>query len=138
MQSNPQLVYVSSLFTSKIFWTQVLAGAGMLATALGLHPAWLSADNQAELVGTLTMVATVAFRLFAASGPVSVTAPLSTPANQELGVGEHTITVAPPPPPVAPPAAVSVVSRALPVPPLPAPPPPPVIQPAPPAQAPVI
>ncbi len=112
---NPQLVYVASLFTSKIFYTQVLAAAATIATAFGLHPAWLSAENQVELVGALTMLATMAFRLWGSVGPVSLTAPISTPAPQELPPGVHTITVQPPLAPV-PPTTVSVVSQPLPPP----------------------
>jgi len=113
-QQNPQIVFVSSILTSKIFWTQVVAAAAMIATAAGLHPPWLDASNQAELVGALATLATVALRLWGYSGPVALTAPLSTQAAQELPPGTHTVTVQPPPAPAAPPPPTVTVQPSAP------------------------
>lgn len=104
-RNNPRIVFVSSLLTSKIFWTQILGAAATIATAFGVHPQFLSTESQVEFVGTLTMLATVGFRLWGYGGPVSLTAPISPQPDQELPPGTHTITVAqvvtPTPPPVA-------------------------------------
>lgn len=93
--NNPKLVFVASLFTSKIFWSQVIALAAMIATASGAHPQWASEASQAELVGLVDMIATTVFRLWGTNGPVSLSAPLSTPPAQDVSVGVHAVQVAP-------------------------------------------
>jgi hypothetical protein len=124
---------VKSLFTSKIFLAQVVTLVAMVATMAGYHPAWATEANQAELVSMIDLVATTAFRMFGVNGPVSLTAPISTPAPQDLlpgsqavevkadpnapvaiqqlAPGVHTVTVLPPPPPPpAVPPSLTVVS----------------------------
>jgi hypothetical protein len=92
--SNPQLVFVTSLFTSRIFWAQVIALAALIATAAGFHPDWWGADHQAELVGLIDAVMTTVFRVSGPNGPVSVSAPLATPPPpRELTPGDHVVTV---------------------------------------------
>ncbi len=91
---NPKLVFVASLFTSRIFWTQVIALAALVVTAAGYHPALLSAENQAELVGLVDALMTTIFRVTGPNGPVTLSAPLRRrPPPLELAPGTHTVTV---------------------------------------------
>lgn len=93
--NNPRLVFVSSLFTSRIFWTQMVGLAALLATISGAHPAWADPTQQAALVGAIDMIITTVLRLVGTNGPVSLSAPLSTPPPQEMDAGVHAVQVAP-------------------------------------------
>lgn len=87
-----QLQFVSSLFTSKIFWTQVITLIAMVLSASGVHV--IDAPGvQEQLVGTLDVVFTVIFRLTGANGPVSLGAPLNTPAPVDVPPGASVVTV---------------------------------------------
>ncbi len=87
-----QLTFVSSLFASKIFWAQVVSLIAMIATAAGVHV--LDAPGaQEQLIGGLDMLATIALRLFSPTGPVSLTAPFSTPAAQDIPAGASVVSV---------------------------------------------
>jgi hypothetical protein len=126
-----QLTFVSSLFTSKIFWAQIVSLAALVLSASGVHV--IDAPGvQEQLIGGLDMLATIMLRLWFPTGPVSLTGPLSTPAAQNipagasvvsvpapkdavqvaavqaLPVGSHTVDVAPPPPSIPPPVSVTV------------------------------
>jgi hypothetical protein len=114
MNNNPKIVFVASLFTSKIFWAQVVAIVATLATMSGFHPGWATEANQAELVGMIDMFATTALRIWGFSGPVSLTAPISALAPQELTAGVHTVTVTPPVPVPAPVPVLTISSAPLP------------------------
>ena len=136
MTPNPKIIFVQSLLTSRIFWAQVISLIAMIATTCGLHPQLLSEENQAELVGLIDMIATTVFRLWGVNGPVSLTAPITVPAPQDLPMsGTSTVTVhpqavpvTPPPPSVTvtphPPAVVQAPLPAF----VPAPPPVPLVQ----------
>lgn len=129
--ATAKLQFVSSLFGSKIFWAQVIALAASIASALGVH-LLDSQEAQQQAIGMADMLATMALRLWFPTGPVSLTAPFSVPASQDvpvgasvvhvaapqdavqttgvqpLSVGTQTITVAPPPPGAITPASVTV------------------------------
>jgi hypothetical protein len=117
---NPQISYVASFVTDKAFWAKVVGGVLLGLTAYGVKVPAIDAATQAEIVGFLTFAASFALQLWGGQGPIALTAPVSTPANQTLPPGVHTVTVTPPPVPV-PPTTVTVASRPLPA---PAPPPP--------------
>jgi hypothetical protein len=90
-----QLAFVSSLFASKIFWTQVVTLLAMILSAAGYHV--INAPGaQEQIVGGLDAIATMALRLFAATGPVSLAGPASTPPPQDVPVGASVVTVAAP------------------------------------------
>lgn len=92
-----QLSFVSSLFASKIFWTQVVSLIAMIATAAGWHLPYLETPGaQEQLVGYLDMAATFILRWLDSSGPVSIFAPFSTPAGQPVPVGASVVHVAAP------------------------------------------
>ena len=126
-----QLIFVSNLITSKIFWTQVVTLVAMILSAAGVHV--IDAPGvQEQVIGILDALATTALRLWAPTGPVSLSAPMSVPASQPvavgasvvhvaapaeavqtttvqaLAVGEHTVTVAPPVAANVTPASVTV------------------------------
>lgn len=104
------LMAQSSILTDKAFYAKALGGVALIVTAFGLHPAWLSLESQAEIAGGIAMLAALGFQLFGGQGPVSLTAPLSTPDPVVLPSGTHTVTVAAPPPPLPPPPPVAVVT----------------------------
>jgi hypothetical protein len=112
MASNPKIVFEASILTDKAFWAKALGGVALVATALGFHPEWLSAANQAEIAGGVAMLAALGFQLWGGQGPVSLTGPISTPDPTPLSPGTHTVTVAAPPAPVPPPTAAVTVTRA--------------------------
>ena len=90
-----QLTFVSSLFASKIFWTQVVTLIAMVLSAAGYHV--IDAPGaQEQLIGFLDVAATMALRWLTPNGPVSISAPLSVPANQPVAVGASVVTVAAP------------------------------------------
>ncbi len=92
-----QLSFVSNLFASKIFWTQVVALVAMIATAAGYHLPWLETPgSQEQLVGYIDMAATFLLRWLDSAGPVSIFAPFSTPAGQPVPVGASVVHVAAP------------------------------------------
>lgn len=94
---NPQLVFVTSLFTSRIFWTQVIALVALIVTAAGFHPDILSQANQAELVGLVDALMTTIFRVTGTNGPVSLKAPIRRPpAPVDVPPGRHTLTITAP------------------------------------------
>ena len=87
-----QLAFVSSLFASKIFWVQVVSLVAMILSAAGVHV--IDAPGaQEQIVGTLDALATMALRLWFPTGPVSLSAPFSTPANQNVPVGASVVHV---------------------------------------------
>ncbi len=135
MAANPKIILMSeaSILTDKAFWAKALGGLALITTAFGLHPSWLSLESQAEIAGGVAMLAALGFQLFGGQGPVSLTAPLSTPDPVTLPAGTHTVTVAAPPTPPLPTPVSVVTTRANLPPPEPAPPPPPL-----PPQTPVV
>lgn len=118
MNSQATIVFAKNLLSSKIFWTQAVALGATVATLMGVHPTWATEAGQAEVVGGITMVVTMALRLWGTNGPVTLTAPLRAPANQNLPVGVHQVTVTAPV--VPPPTTVTVVTQKAPVPAAPA------------------
>lgn len=90
-----QLTFVSSLFASKIFWAQVVALAAMVLSAAGYHIID-TPGAQEQLIGFLDAAATMFLRWYFPTGPVSMSAPFSTPASQPIGVGASVVTVAAP------------------------------------------
>jgi hypothetical protein len=90
-----KLQFVSSLFASKIFWAQVIALAASIASAFGVH-ILDSQEAQQQAIGMADMLATMALRLWFPTGPVSLTAPLSVPASQDVPVGASVVHVAAP------------------------------------------
>jgi hypothetical protein len=92
---NPKIVFVASLFTSRIFWTQVIALGALVLTKAGFTLPLLDDAGQAELVTLLDALMTTVFRTTGPNGPVSITAPLSTPAPIEVPPG-MTATVSAP------------------------------------------
>lgn len=90
-----QLAFVSSLFTSKIFWTQVVTLAALIASAAGVH-VLDDAGTQAQVIGMLDAIATALIRWWFPTGPVSLSGPLITPAPQDVPVGASVVTVAAP------------------------------------------
>lgn len=92
---TPKIVFIASLFTSRIFWAQVIALAALIATAAGWHPGWWSAENQAELVGLIDVLMTTIFRTTGTNGPVTLTAPLSTPPAIPIPPGSAVTVHAP-------------------------------------------
>jgi hypothetical protein len=87
-----KIQFVKSLFASKIFWTQMVTLAAMIASAAGWH--LLDTPGQQEqLIGTLDAIATVALRLWFPTGPVSITGPVSVPAPVDVPVGASVVSV---------------------------------------------
>jgi hypothetical protein len=86
-----KLQFVSSLLTSKIFWTQVVTVVALILNASGVHVLDDSAA-QAQLIAAIDAVVTVIFRLYS-SGPVSLTAPISTPPGQDVPTGASVVSV---------------------------------------------
>jgi hypothetical protein len=113
MNNQAQIVFVKNLLASKTFWVQAVALAALVATLAGVHPQWATEAGQAELVGAITTIVTMALRLWGTSTPVSLTAPFSPPASQSLPVGVHTVTVTAPVAP--PPTTITVVHNPPPV-----------------------
>jgi hypothetical protein len=98
MSPNPapaQLNFVSNLFTSKIFLTQVASLIAVLASAEGVH-VLDDPTMQVTLVAVLGAVATALLRWLAPTGPVSVSAPVVTPAAQDVPLGRSTVEIATP------------------------------------------
>lgn len=90
-----QLQFVSSLFASKIFWTQIITLAAMIASAAGVHV--LDAPGaQEQAIGILDALATMALRLWLPTGPVSLTAPMSVPAAQDVPAGASVVHISAP------------------------------------------
>lgn len=91
--SPPLLIFTRNLLTSKILWTQVVALLATILTASGVHilddPA-----TQTQWIGYLDMAATVLLRWAFDTGPVSVSAPLSTPTSVPVPVGTNVVHVA--------------------------------------------
>lgn len=87
-----KLTFVSNLLTSKIFLTQVVAILASIASAAGVH---LLDDQgmQQQLILVLDGVVTALLRWLFPTGPVSITAPVSTPAAQDVPVGASVVTV---------------------------------------------
>lgn len=126
-----QISFVSNLLTSKIFLAQIVTMIASIASAAGVH---ILDDQgmQQQAILLLDAVATALLRWLFPTGPVSLTGPVSTPANQNvpvgasvvhvaapaevvqtttvqpLTVGEHTVSVAPPAPMNVTPASVTV------------------------------
>jgi hypothetical protein len=134
MPAPAKLTFVSNLLTSKIFLAQVVTLIAMIASAAGVH-VLDDQGTQAQLIGVLDVVATMLLRWLFPTGPVSLSAPISTPLAQDvpagasvvtvpapkdrsqvagvqpLEIGAHTVEVVPPPPfapPQAVPATVSI------------------------------
>ncbi len=86
MSAPAQLNFVSSLFTSKIFWAQVVTLAAMILSAAGVHV--IDAPGaQEQAIGILDALATMVLRLWFPTGPVSLTAPMSVPASIDVPAG---------------------------------------------------
>ncbi len=81
-----QLNFVSSLFSSHIFWAQVVTLAAMILSAAGVHVID-GAGAQEQAIGILDALATMALRLWLPTGPVSLTAPMSVPASMDVPAG---------------------------------------------------
>lgn len=110
MAAPAQLQFVSSLFTSKIFWAQVVTLVAMIASACGIH--LLDAPGaQEQLIGVLDAIATVLLRLFFPSGPVSLGGPLTAPDPLPIPAGTSVVSVTAPPTGVAPIAVVQPLSE---------------------------
>lgn len=108
----PSVVFVKSLFASKTFWMHLFAAVATLAGLAGYH--WGTAAEQAAAVdyvmglgAVVVPIAGILVRLFGTSGPVSLTAPASPPAPQQLEVGTQTVTVVPPAAPIPPPPPIT-------------------------------
>ncbi len=87
-----QLTFVSNLFTSKIFLTQVVALAATVANAAGYRVL----DDpmvQQQAITILDLIVTALLRWLFPTGPVSVGGPVSTPANQDIQAGASVVTV---------------------------------------------
>ena len=91
-----QIQFVSSLFSSKIFWTNIVGIAAMIASAAGAKVPGLAPGQQEETIGMLMALATMLLRWLAPTGPVSLTAPLSVPAAQDVPAGASIVHVAAP------------------------------------------
>lgn len=87
-----KLTFVSNLLTSKIFLTQVVALAALIAGAAGVH-VLDDQGTQAQIIGILDAIITVLLRWLFPTGPVSLTAPILTPAAQDVPVGASVVTV---------------------------------------------
>jgi hypothetical protein len=90
-----QLTFVSNLFTSKIFLAQLAAVIASIATAAGVH-VLDDPGNQQMLIVLLGGLATMLLRWLFPTGPVSISAPISTPAAQDVPVGASVVHVAAP------------------------------------------
>jgi hypothetical protein len=90
-----KLTFVSNLFTSKIFLTQVVTLAALIAGASGVH-VLDDQGAQAQLVGVLDVVVTMLLRWLYPTGPVSISAPVSTPPAQDVPLGRSTVDIATP------------------------------------------
>lgn len=91
MPAPAKLSFVSNLLTSKIFLTQLVALAAMIASAAGYH--LLDGPGvQEQVIGFLDIVFTTIFRLYS-SGPVSLMGPLSTPSSQDIPAGASVVSV---------------------------------------------
>jgi hypothetical protein len=87
-----QLTFVSSLFASKIFWTQAVALLALILSTAGYHV--IDAPGaQEQLIGFLDVTATMLLRWLSPTGPVSLSAPFSTPAPQDVPAGASVVTV---------------------------------------------
>lgn len=87
-----KLTFVSNLLTSKIFLTQVVALTALIAGAAGVH-VLDDQGTQAQIIGILDAIITVLLRWLFPTGPVSLTAPILTPAAQDVPVGASVVTV---------------------------------------------
>lgn len=87
-----QLVFVRSLFTSKIFLAQVVTLVAMVMSAAGYH--LIDAPGaQEQLIGVLDVIVTTLFRWLAPTGPVSLSGPVNAPATRILEPGTQVIHV---------------------------------------------
>lgn len=90
-----QLNFVSNLFTSKIFLTQVIALAASIASAAGVH-VLDDQGTQQQIIGVLDFVITAILRWQFSTGPVSVSGPVSTPSPRDVPSGVSVVTVVSP------------------------------------------
>ncbi len=87
-----KLQFVSSLFASKIFWAQIVSLVALILSAAG-YKVLDAPGAQEQIIGMLDGVATIALRLLFPTGPVSLTAPLSTPPSQDVQAGASVVNV---------------------------------------------
>ncbi len=92
MTAPAQVAFVKSLFASRIFWTQAVAFAAIVASAAGYHI--IDAPGvQEQLVGALDALFTIYFRLNGPNGPVSLTGPVSVPDPVDIHAGSSVVSV---------------------------------------------